>query len=149
SVLYDRTPYNHSESVIQINEYRYRLKSNVQLSFELGGGLTRTLNDPSSFFKPSLAVGNKLSGVFGKYSVSSNNFFSSGYYPGTRRGMIQLNERVSRSFNKLNTWVSYSYYHYNPKYLSQHFYYSQNASNSQVEGGTYFPLSNNAYLSIS
>lgn len=150
SILYDRTPYSNSESLIQMNEYQYRLKDNIQLGFELGGGLTRILNNPSSSFKPSAAIGNKLSGRFGNYNISSNNFYSSGYYPGTRRGVLQLNERVSRSFNKLNTWLSYSYYNYDPKYLqTQYLNYSSNTSNSQVEAGTYFPLSDNMSLNLS
>lgn len=150
SILYDRTPYSNSESLIQMNEYQYKLKENIQLGFELGGGMTRILNGISSSIKPSIAIGNKLNGMFGKYNVSSNNFYSSGYYPGTRRGMLQLNERVSRSFNKWNTWASYSYYNYNPKHLqTQFFSYSSNTSNSRIEAGTYFPISSNISASLS
>ena len=150
SFLYDRTPYSNSESLIQMNEYQYRIKENIQLSFELGGGLTRTLNSEFSSFKPSIALGNKFIGTFGKYNFSSNNFYSSGHYPGTRRGLLQLNERVSRRFNKLNTWAAYTYYNYKPEYLVNNFFnFSSNTSNSRIEAGTYFPLSNNISLSIS
>lgn len=150
SVLYDRTPYNHSESVILMNDYQYKVNDNLQLGFELGGGLTRAFNTPTSALKPSIAIGNKLSGLLGKYNISSNNFYSSGFYPGTRRGVIQFNERIGRSFNKVNTWVSYSYYNYDPKHLqTESFYSSFNTSNSRIEAGTYFPISSNISLSLS
>src|SRR5690606_5765156 len=100
-------------------------------------------------FKPSIAIGNKLNAKIGKYNISSNNFYSSGFYPGARRGVLQLNERLSRNFNKLNTWVAYSYYNYDPKYLQTQFiYYSTNTSNSRIEAGTYFPLTSNISLSL-
>lgn len=150
SILYDRTPYNNSENVILMNEYQYKLKNDFQVGFEFGGGLARVLGFAPSSFKPSIAIGNKLNGALGKYNFTSNNFFSSGYYPGIRRGVLQLNERISRNFNQVNTWASYSYYNYDPKYpQAQSFNFSSSVSNSRIETGTYFPLSSTITFAFS
>ena len=61
-----------------------------------------------SSFEPSVAIGGKLNVKFGKYSISSSNFFSTGYYPGVRRGVLQLNERISRQLGKVGVWAGYS-----------------------------------------
>lgn len=148
SLLYDRSPHEGSESMILMNHIQYQLKNNVQIGFDLGGGMTR-LFDSSASYKPSMALGNTLSGTFGKYSFNSNNFYSSSYYPGIRRGVLQLNERLSRNFKKANTWVAFSFYNYDPRYLSLRFNNNSNFSNSRIEGGTSFSLTNYVNLSLS
>src|SRR5690606_11620648 len=84
-----------------------------------------------------------------KYSINSNNFYSSSYYPGIRRGVLQLNERLGRSFNKVNTWVAYSYYNYNPDYVGNKFVYNNEFGNSRLEAGTSFSLAKQFNLSLS
>jgi hypothetical protein len=149
SLLYDRSPYEGSESMIAMNHVQYQLKNNVQIGVDLGGGMTRLFNDPSSSYKPSMALGSTLSGTFGKYSLNSNNFYSSSYYPGIRRGVLQLNERLSRNFNKANAWLAFSFYNYDPRYLSLRFNNNSNFLNSRIEGGASFSLTNYLNLSLS
>lgn len=148
SFLYDRSPNNNSENLILMNGYQFLLNRSLSLGFDLGGGLTRPLYTPGGF-KPSIAVGNKMTGTFGRYTINSVNFYSSAYYPGIRRGVLQLNERISRNFNKVNTWVSYNYYDYDPEYLAAQVFYTANFANSRVEAGAYFPFSIYFNLSVS
>ena len=149
SILYDRTPYDNSENVIVMNEINYLLMKDVTIGFELGGGLTRLLRGDKSPFEPSVAMGYKMSGKFGSYNINSNNFLSTGYYPGVRRGVLQLNERISRQFRKMSLWAGYSLYKYNPQYLESRYIYSSNLSNSRIEAGTNFSLSNYMSLGLS
>ncbi len=149
SLLYDRSPYEGSESMILMNHVQYQLKNKAQLGFDLGGGMTRLVDDPSSSYKPSMAFGNTFSGTFGKYSINSNNFYSSSYYPGIRRGVLQLNERLSRNFKKANTWAAFSFYNYDPQNLSLRFNSNSNFSNSRIEGGASFSLTKFLNLSLS
>jgi len=148
SILYDRSPLDNSENIILTNQYQLLLKKKFTLVFNLGGGLTQLLNSPSPSFKPSIIIGSKLDGNIGKYNVSSNNLYSSAYYPGIRRGVLQLDERISRNFNRTNIWLTYNHYNYNPKYLEGQYLKSFNTTNSRVEIGTNFPLSNNLNLSL-
>ena len=150
SVLYDQTPYDNSESVIVMNEFNYKMTEHVTMGFELGGGLTRLLRSDNSPVEPSVALGYKMNGKFGKYNISSNNFISTGYYPGTRRGVLQLNERISRQFGRMSLWGGYSFYHFNPHYLEKRFFgYSSSLTNSRIEAGTSLPLSNRMNLGLS
>ena len=149
SVLYDQTPYENSESVIAMNEYNFEVMKDVRVGFELGGGVTRLLEADESPIKPSVAMGFKLSGKFGKYNINSSNFLSSGYYPGVRRGVVQLNERIGRQLGKVGVWAGYSLYKYNPQQLEErNSYYSYGRGNSRFEAGTNFSLSRNTRMSI-
>lgn len=148
SVLYDRLPLDNSENIILANQYQLILKKRWALTFNLGGGLTKLLDNSSASFKPSINIGNKLDGYIGKYNVNSNNLYSSAYYPGIRRGVLQLDERISRIFNKTNIWLTYNYYDYNPKYFEGQYLNSFNTTNSRLEIGTNFPLSNNLNFSL-
>ncbi len=100
NIVYDRSTQSNSENIIAMNTYNFLLMKDVSLGFDLGAGLTRLLRAPERIFEPSVAIGGKISGRFGQYNISSSNFFSTGYYPGVRRGVLQLNERISRQFKK-------------------------------------------------
>lgn len=149
SVLYDQTPYENAESMVMMNEYNFDVMKDVRVGFELGGGVTRLLEADESPIEPSIAMGFKLSGKFGKYNINSSNFLSSGYYPGVRRGVVQLNERIGRQLGKVGVWAGYSLYKYNPQQLEErNSYYSYGRGNSRFEAGTNFSLSRNTRMSI-
>lgn len=147
--VYDRDPLNNSENIIAMNDYSYEIKENVRLGFDLGGGLTRLLkSETDNAYKSSFAAGANLSGRFGNYSLYSNNFYSSGYYPGVRRGVLQLNQRLSRRFKRTNLWASFTMYRYNPKHLRTNYtYYAANNSNTRYQVGVNFPLAR--FLNVS
>lgn len=141
NILYDRATQSNSENIIAMNAYNFLLMKDVSLGFDLGGGLTRLLQGDDSSFEPSFAVGGKLSGRFGNFNINSTNFYSTGYYPGVRRGVLQLNERISTQVSKVSFWAGYSLYRYNPKHLQTNYtYFSSNLSNSRYEVGTNFPV---------
>src|SRR5690606_16042043 len=84
-----------------------------------------------------------------KYSVSSNMFYSSAYYPGIRRGVLQSNQRIGRTFGHVNTWLAYSFYDYDPEFLSNRYLVNSYFSNSRIDGGASFPLAKRLNLSLS
>lgn len=150
NILYDRSTQSNSENIIAMNAYSFLLMKDVTVGFDFGAGLTRLLTGDREAFKPSIAMGYKLSGKFGSYNISSTNFISSGYYPGVRRGVVQLNERISRQFRKVSLWAGYSFYQYSPKHLQTNYsYFSSNLSNTRYELGTNFPLTRNMSMSLS
>ncbi|NLZ80026.1 MAG: carboxypeptidase regulatory-like domain-containing protein, partial [Gammaproteobacteria bacterium] len=149
SILYDQTPYENSESVVAMNEYNFEVMKDVRVGFELGAGVTRLLKADESPIEPSVAMGFKLSGKFGKYNINSSNFLSTGYYPGVRRGVVQLNQRISRPVGKVGMWVGYSLYRYNPSQLEErNSFYSHSRGNSRFELGTNFSFARNTRMSI-
>lgn len=147
SLIYDRSDLEQSENFILMNDYAFPVSKDLSASVELGGGLTR-LADEGSAYKPALSIGAALNGLVGEYSIGSNNFYSTGYYPGIRRGLLSLNERISRRLGKVNLWVGYNYYNYNPEYLKSYFFYNSRSESASLEAGTYFPITNNFSFSI-
>ena len=56
--------------------------------------------------------------MFRKFRFSTNNYASSGYYPGFRRGAIILSERIDWQYHpKYRLWTGYNYYSFNPEQL--------------------------------
>lgn len=151
NLIYDRDPLTNSENIIAMNDYSFLLKENIRLGFDLGGGLTRLLrNGEDATFEPSMAIGGNLSGRWGNYSLMSHNFYSTGYYPGVRRGVLQLNQRVSRRIKQTNLWLGFSMYQYNPKHLEAYYaYYSSNNSSVRYEAGINFPIARFTSMSFS
>lgn len=147
SVIYDRSDLHTTESLILMNDYAFQFKNELAAAVQVGGGLTRTM-DGNSNYEPSLALGAKLNGSLGEYNITSNNFYSSGYYPGTRRGLAQFNERISRRFNKATIWFSYNYYNHDPNYLKRYFLFNSESTSNSLEAGTSIAISNNFNMSI-
>src|SRR5690606_6722937 len=132
-----------------MNEFNFELMKDVRVGFEFGAGLTRLLKADESPIEPSVAFGYKLSGKFGSYNINSSNFLSTGYYPGVRRGVLQLNQRIGRQIGKVGVWAGYSLYNYNPSQLEERFsFYSYSRGNSRLEAGTNFSIARNTRMSI-
>lgn len=150
SVLIDRNPFTQEESMLLRNRYLSRSSKDRYWELDIGGGVNRSMEESGESPKPSLAIGNKLNTRIGEYTVSSQNFFSTGYYPGIRRGILQLNERVNRRFGKVNTWAAFNYYNFKPKYWTDHLNnYSNRTSDARTEVGAHFPLRPGLSLSVS
>lgn len=150
SVVIDRNPFTQEESVLLMNRYLSRSSKDTYWEFDIGGGVNRSMEEFGQSPKPSLAIGNKVNSRIGEYTISSQNFFSTGYYPGIRRGILQLNERINRRFGRVNAWAAFNYYNFKPKYLTDHLNnYSNRTSDARTEVGTHFPLRPGLSLSVS
>jgi hypothetical protein len=148
SVLYDRAPTENTESAIIMNHYQFQTER-FRAGFDVGGGITREFHQPVEGYKPSLAVGNSLQGQIGSYTISSENFYSSGYYPGIRRGVLQLNERISRNFRQMQAWLGFNYYAYRPEFIDNPYLVNSDFSNSRIEGGLSFPVGLRLNMNVS
>ncbi len=153
TAVFDRDPSENSENILFTNTFDFIAQKHadrLQLVGEFGSGITRKWvgAEKAMDYKPSVAMGLQLNTRLRAYTVSSINYYSSGYYPGIRRGALQTNQRIGRGFGKTNVWAAYSLYEYAPKYVFatsyQHYF-----STSRAEFGTSFPLSAFASLSLS
>lgn len=120
TALYDRDSYENAESFLFSNNldlFYQGSNKNTRLNLLLGGGLSRpmTQNDTTIGYKPSGAIGLVFNTNLKKYIFSSNNFYSTGYYPGNRKGILQGNQRLSRSLGKSHIWASYNFYKAEPQ----------------------------------
>lgn len=153
TAIFDRDPTENSESILYSSTFdfiRQKYSDRIQLIGEFGSGITRKWigAEKPMDYKPSVAMGLQLNTRLREYTISSTNYYSSGYYPGIRRGALQANQRVSRGVGKTNLWAAYSLYEYAPTYFFttgyQHYF-----STSRAEVGTSFPLTAFASLSLS
>lgn len=150
-MIYDVDPRENSESIMYSGNFEWInpniRRNNLQLLW--GGGLSRSLQDStSSIVKPSIAGGLVYTTQLGEYHISSNNYVSTGYYPGTRKGFIQLNQRINRNFNRLSIWGNYNYSQFEPKSFHIHQYYQNFNRASRGELGVNLPISNYIQLSF-
>jgi hypothetical protein len=116
--VYESNPMMNTRNAIVSNVFNLHTAKNMHYTFTAGIGRT-ALFDSSSMHQWGAAAGAGINGTIGKISINSNNYFSTGYYPGLQRGALSLSERIT--WLKTNTstiWANVDYYRYSPKALS-------------------------------
>jgi len=147
SLIFDYAPLEQSRSILSANTVSLLNKRSLLMSVNIGGGFSQDLMNPDNI-KPSLALGTNFSGNWQKLNFSSSNFFSTAYYPGIRRGVLQLNERISHYFGKHNTWLGLSLYSFDPAYQKNVFFFQRNYSLQRTEAGWAIPIKINLNLTL-
>lgn len=151
-LFYDRNGLDSTTSLLWANSFDFlkqKYAGNTVLRGFVAAGLQsqngQQVGRDSSM--PSWALGMRMDQRFAKWSFSSDNFYSSPYYTGNRRGSLQFVERLNRNWGKLSAALSYTFYRYNPSYLNTRFlnYASQS---SRWDLSMYMPLSSFVTLSV-
>jgi len=152
TAIYERLPFENSESILYMNSFdvlRQGLQNKVRLVADFGPALTRPLYDAKDGdYQPAMAAGVQLQANLAQWMINSTNYYSTGYYPGIRRGALQLNQRVTHPVRRANTWVGYSLYQYAPKYFENQPFYQNDFLTSRTELGISFPLTDFLSLSV-
>lgn len=117
SAIYEVNPILNSRSAILANNFTLTKFKGFRTSASLSAGHT-TEYENGSKTEPSYAGGVIINGGLNKFLFNSQNYFSSGYYPGIRRGALSFNERITWLREASNIWAGYDYNHYAPKTLS-------------------------------
>ncbi|WP_413531570.1 hypothetical protein [Empedobacter brevis] len=148
TALFDRN-YSTTNFVLT-NGYKWITPNKWTHSVKFGYGLSKfkETND----IENSLSVSANVSGTIGKFDFYSSNYYSSGYYPGTRRGALYLNQRLQRTFSKFSMWSSLTITNNNPKSIDPYLinYLQANESKAlRFETGISFKLAHHFNLSIS
>jgi hypothetical protein len=116
-VSYDEDKYANTRSVLLVNDATWRLSELLFAAAKVG--LANSVASGESDEKhQSFSVGGSINGNLTKVlSISSDNLFASGYYPGTRKGTLALNERLSLRLGKTTLGAGYMYNYLNPEYF--------------------------------
>jgi hypothetical protein len=147
TLIFDYAPLEQSRSLLSANSLSLFNKRNLLMSVNFGAGASQSLLDNNDI-KPSFALGTNLSGSYKKFNFSSNNFYSTAYYPGIRRGVLQLNERISRYLGSQHVWAGFSYYSFNPAYQRNIFFFQRDYALQRVEAGWAKPLNINLNITL-
>lgn len=147
SIIFDRS--YHIDSYMASNNLQYSPNLNWKYEFQLAHAITgASFENYKLPYKPSIAIGANAQGKLGDYNLISTNYFSSGYYPGIRKGILSFDERISRNFSQYLVWASINYYNYNPQFIDQIYDYKNDSENFRAEGGVNFSLPSNFRFSI-
>lgn len=151
-VVYDNNKLDSVSSVLWTNRFdiaRPQRDDGLRVEGFLAGGVQqyKGLFPKSEPTMPSFAGGIKLEQYSRHWSFSSDNFYSTGYFPGNRRGAIQLNQRVSRNIKRSTFGIGYTFSEYQPQYLNPYFSVF-NSGVSKIEMPFSMPLSTRGQLTI-
>jgi hypothetical protein len=117
SVSYDEDNFIGSKSVLVVNDATMQLSDLLFAGIKLGAASSKSSGEQSEQHE-SFSAGASINGNLSKtISISSDNVYASGYYPGTRRGAISLNEKINFRFGKTSLTGGYMYNYMNPKYF--------------------------------
>lgn len=119
TVSYDQDKYAGTKSVLLVNDATWRLSELLFASAKAGVANSMATGESEADHQ-SFIVGGSINGNLSKtFSISSDNLYASGYYPGTRRGTLALNERLSMRLGKTTLGAGYMYNYLNPKYFGR------------------------------
>lgn len=147
SALYEVNPLLNSRSAILGNSLMFNRIKGMRILALLNAGHVTEYD--GSRVKPGVASGLNINGTFKNLLVNSQNYYSSGYYPGLRKGALSFNERVTYLKDNSNIWGGVDYNLYQPKSLSGIQYIDPVFSTLRVEAGISGSVFKNLNVSLS
>jgi hypothetical protein len=118
TLVYDDDSYYKNRSLLLLNETFWNIKGGLQAKAKAGLGYTTAL-EGNKEEKASMLLSAGINGYLSKsVFISSDNSYASGYFPGTRRGLLTLSERINYNPGAVTLWAAYNYYRYEPQYLN-------------------------------
>lgn len=91
--IYQYDPFEKAKHNILGTEINYNFNPEWQLNAKVNGALSSY--EIQNLFKPSFAGESNYNGKIKNFNLNGNYYFSSDYYPGNRRGSIQLQQNIS------------------------------------------------------
>lgn len=133
--IFKNDPYEKAKHHLIGTEFAHNFNNLWQTSSKLYGGIS--IYDQNGITKPSVAFESQYSGIIKELNLNGNIFYSSDYYPGNRRGSLQIQQNINLTvFKKHYAFANIFYSNYSPKY---YFYQTQLSSdNVKMETGLNF-----------
>lgn len=133
--LFRYDPFEKAKHNIVGTTLNYEFNHDWNINTKLNGGISSYESNTTT--KTSFAAESNYIGKVKNINLSGNYFFSTDYYPGNRRGNIQLQQSLATDFNNHNLHVNATYANFAPKYYS--FETTQESANTRLEVGNRFP----------
>jgi len=130
--IFKNDPYEKAKHHLIGTEFTRNFNNLWQTTSKLYGGIS--IYDQNGITKPSLAFESQYSGIINQMNLNGNIFYSSDYYPGNRRGSLQIQQNANITVLKKHyAFANVFYSNYSPKF---YFYQSQLSSdNLKMEAG--------------
>ena len=134
------------KSFIIKSGYTYNNLKDESYDIDLGYGHTQSIINLNA--EPSVSLGFNYRKSWDQYAFSSTNYYSSGYYPGIRRGSTVTEQRLNRSFEKFSLYGAYSLNIYNPKNIEPLYPFNSLSERHKAELGSNFTVANRVGITI-
>lgn len=144
-LVFDQDPISNN---FLINTSYFYNTEKTKYGIVLGYGNSKS-TDESGEQANSIAAGFQYSTQWKDYTFYSDNYYSSGYYPGIRKGSTTFNQRIGRRFKDTSVWGQYSFNRYEPKNVNPLFRFSTTTTRHLAEIGTQFRLGSKVIMTIS
>lgn len=133
-------PYEKARHHVAGTDLQYAFGKDWKTNTKVYGGLSFYENNQP--FQPSLALESQYSGMIKKVNLNGNYFYSTDYYPGNRRGILQIQQNFSTMiFKDHYVYANIVASHFSPKF---YFYDNTlNSSNIRLDTGINFPKKGN------
>lgn len=96
--VFRNDPYEKARHNLVGTDMQYVFSKDWNMNAKVYSGLS--VYDEINITKPSLALESQYSGNIRKINLNGNYFYSTDYYPGNRRGMLQVQQNISANLNK-------------------------------------------------
>jgi len=116
SVLYDDDPNLHIKNYFATGKTAIINSENLKLRAGASFSNSQANND-TSVSQVGASGEVRLLAKQGRFQFSSNNFYSTGYYAGLRKGVLNLIEKINYNNGKQNIWLGYNLLKFDPKSL--------------------------------
>lgn len=151
-LFYDKNNIDSTKSFLWSNSFdllKQKYADKMQLRLFAAAGLQQydgqlAITDS---IVPSAALGLRFDQRWAKWTFTSDNFVSTPYYTGNRRGALQFTERVNRSWGKMSAGLGYTFFRYEPSYFSEHFF-SYSSQSSRWDLNLYAPINQRINISV-
>lgn len=143
--IFRNDPYDKAKHNLLGTDMQYSFNKDWKVSTKVYGGLS--FYETNNVIKPSLALESQYSGMINKISLNGNYFYSTDYYPGNRRGILQIQQNFSTNiFKDHYVYTNVVISDFSPKF---YFYNNDLKSNSiRFDTGINFPKKGNFGLGI-
>ncbi|EJL68402.1 hypothetical protein, partial [Chryseobacterium populi] len=143
--IFRNDPYDKAKHNLLGTDMQYSFNKDWRVNTRIYGGLSFYENN--NVTKPSLALESQYSGMISKISLNGDYFYSTDYYPGNRRGILQIQQNFSTHiFKDYYVYTNVVISNFSPKF---YFYNNDLKSNSiRFDTGINFPKKSNFGLGI-
>ncbi|WP_313090600.1 COG1470 family protein [Chryseobacterium flavum] len=125
--IFRNDPYEKARHHVAGTDLQYAFGTNWKVNAKIYSGLSFYENTKEA--KPSLALESQYSGMIRKLSLNGNYFYSTDYYPGNRRGIIQIQQNISTMvFKDHYVYANITASHFSPKF----YFYSNTLDSSSM-----------------
>ncbi|WP_131701430.1 hypothetical protein [Chryseobacterium sp. FH2] len=143
--IFKNDPYEKANHNILGTDIQYSFNKYWKMNSRIYSGLSFYEN--THITKPSFALESQYSGKINTVNLNGNYFYSSDYYPGNRRGIVQIQQNFSTNiFNDHYLYANIMVSNFSPKFYSYNTDLKSNTTRTDI--GISFPKKSNFGLGL-